>query len=292
MPSLELVITQTVNGLGVGAIYFLIAVGLTLIFGIMDFVNFAHGAFYALGAYIGFELIHDTGSFWAALVIAPLVVGVFAFILERSLLQWAYNLDHTYQIILTFGVALVISELVIIIWSTHSQNVNPPAALQGILILGGFFFPEYRLFIIGLVAIIAVVLWLWLERTRFGAMVRAGTESLPMASAMGINVKRLFAITFSVGAGLAALGGVLVAPIGNLDPFIGDRVLGLAFAVVVVGGMGSFVGALVAALLIGVIQSLTVMLWPLGGNIIVYLFMAAVLFTQRAGLFGRSTGNA
>jgi branched-chain amino acid transport system permease protein len=292
MPSLELVITQTVNGLGVGAIYFLIAVGLTLIFGIMDFVNFAHGAFYALGAYIGFELIHDTGSFWAALVIAPLVVGVFAFVLERSLLQWAYSLDHTYQIILTFGVALVISELVIIIWSTHSQNVNPPAALQGILILGGFFFPEYRLFIIGLVAIIAVVLWLWLERTRFGAMVRAGTESLPMASAMGINVKRLFAITFSVGAGLAALGGVLVAPIGNLDPFIGDRVLGLAFAVVVVGGMGSFVGALVAALLIGVIQSLTVMLWPLGGNIIVYLFMAAVLFTQRAGLFGRSTGNA
>lgn len=293
MLSPELVITQVVNGIGVGSIYFLIAVGLTLIFGIMDFVNFAHGAFYALGAYVGFELINQTGSFWAALVLAPLIVGILGFILERGLLQWSYSLGHIYQIILTLGVSLIITQLVIIIWSTHSQNINTPEALQGILVIGGVIFPEYRLFIIGLVAVIAITLWLWLEKTRFGAMVRAGTESLPMASAMGINVKRLFAITFAVGAGLAALGGVLVGPIGNLDPAIGSRVLGLAFAVVVVGGLGSLVGALVSALIIGVLQSLTVMVWPLGGDVIVYLFMAVVLlFSQRTGLFGRSTGNA
>lgn len=291
MSTFDLALIQIVNGIGVGAIYFLIAVGLTLVFGIMDFVNFAHGVFYAVGAYIGFTLVGITGSFWVALVFAPLIMALLGFLMERSLLQRAYGLDHTYHIILTFGVALIIREVIIVIWSADPQGINVPALLAQPIIWGHFIIPEYRLFIIALVAIIALLLWLWLEKTRFGAMVRAGSESLPMASAMGINVKRLFAITFAVGAALAAIGGVLVAPIQSLNPFMGTRILSLAFAVVVVGGMGSLLGALIAAIVIGVIQSLTIMFWPAGGDTVVYLFMAGVLLVQQTGFLGRSAGN-
>lgn len=287
----SLLVAQIVNGVGVGAIYFLIAVGLSLIFGIMDFVNFAHGAFYMIGAYAGFELISFTGSFWVALVLAPIIVALLGFVLERILIRRAYALAHTDQIIITLGLALILTQLVIMGWTAKSQNVNTPAILNGIVIVHGLILPYYRLFVIGFVAVVAVVLWVWLEKTKFGAMVRAGTESIDMTSALGVNIKRLFAVTFAVGAGLAAMGGVLIAPISNVDPFMGNQVLGLAFAVVVAGGMGSFVGALIAAIMTGVIQSVTVMFWPLGGNVTVYLFMALVLLTLPAGLLGRKGAN-
>jgi branched-chain amino acid transport system permease protein len=285
--STTLLVAQIVNGIGVGAIYFLIAVGLSLIFGIMDFVNFAHGALYMAGAYAGYELVHITGSFWLALVFAPIIIGLLGLFLEQLLLRQAYRLPHTDHIILTLGIALILVQLVIIGWTAQSKSMNTPAALAGIFLVHNLIFPYYRLFVIAIVAFIALLLWLLLEKTLFGAKLRAGTESLDMASALGINIKRLFSITFGLGAGLAALGGVLVAPTSNVDPFMGTRVLGLAFAVVVVGGMGSFSGAIIAALAIGIIQSVTAMFWPLGANVVVYLFMALVLLTQQAGLLGR-----
>lgn len=283
----SLVIAQIINGIGVGVILFLIAVGLSIIFGIMDFVNFAHGAFYMVGAYIGYEIIHFTGSFWVAFGAAPIVVGFLGYALERGLLRQAYGLPHTDQIILTLGIALIVTQLVILGWTAKSENVNPPDILRGIVIIGGVILPYYRLFVIGIGGAVAISLWWVLERTNFGAKIRAGTESLEMTAALGINIKQLFGAAFAIGAALAALGGVLIGPISNVDPFMGQRILGIAFAVVAVGGMGSFAGAITAALMIGVVQSLTIMVWPLGGNVVVYLFMALVLLTRQAGLFGR-----
>ncbi|MGH3098921.1 MAG: branched-chain amino acid ABC transporter permease [Streptosporangiales bacterium] len=287
--SLDAILAQVLNGIGNGMIYFLIAVGLTVIFGIMDFVNFAHGAFYLFGAYLTYQAVQLTGSFWAGIIIGPVIVAIVALALERVVLQHLYGADHTYQIILTFGVALIAVELVILMWTATPRNVPTPDLLQGRTNLLVLQFPNYRIFVILLTAALAVAIWFGLERTRFGAIVRAGTESIDMVSSLGINIRLVFALTFAVGAGLAALGGVLAAPMQGLNPFIGQSVLGLAFVVVVVGGMGSFSGALVAGLLIGIIQSLTVMVWPVGGNVVIYVFMAAVLLGRQAGLLGRKS---
>ena len=285
-------LAQLLNGVGNGMVYFLIAVGLTVIFGIMDFVNFAHGAFYLFGAYFVFAGLQWVSSFWLALVLAPLIVGLAAFALERLVLQHAYGLEHTYQIILTLGVSLIATEAVIILWGASPQNVPVPDLLSGRLDLGVIEYPNYRIFVIVLAAILAFLIWYGLERTKIGAIVRAGTESLDVVSSLGINIKRVFALTFAVGGALAALGGALAAPMQGINPFIGDSVLGLAFVVVVVGGMGSFSGALFGALLIGIVQSLTVMVWPVGGSVVIYMLMAVVLLGRQAGLLGRRTSAA
>lgn len=282
-------LAQLLNGIGNGMVYFLIAVGLTVIFGIMDFVNFAHGAFYLFGAYLVFAGVQVSGSFWVALVLAPIVVGLASLALERLVLQHAYGLEHTYQIILTLGVSLIATEVVIILWGASPRNVSVPDLLSGRLNLAVIEYPNYRIFVIGVAAVLAFLIWYGLERTKFGAIVRAGTESLDVVSSLGINIKRIFALTFATGGALAALGGALAAPMQGINPFIGDSVLGLAFVVVVVGGMGSFSGALFGALLIGVVQSLTVMVWPVGGSVVIYMLMAVVLLGRQAGLLGRRT---
>ncbi len=288
----NLLLAQVLNGIGVGMIYFLIAVGLTVIFGIMNFVNFAHGAFYMVGAYAVFTLIRLTGSFWAGLLVAPIVVGLLAWVLERSLLERLYAMDHMFHIILTLGLALVLGELSIIFWGPGPQNIGPPAGLGGVTSIGPLAYPDYRLFVIAVTAAVAVGFGIVLERTRLGAIIRAGTESIDMVSALGIDIRTVFSLTFATGAALAAMGGALAAPIRGVNPFMGDEVLGLAFVVVVVGGMGSFTGALVAALLTGIVQSLTIMFWPLGGNVVIYLLMALILLLRNAGLMGRQTREA
>ena len=283
----DVLLQEVLNGIGVGMIYFLIAVGLTLIFGIMDFVNFAHGAFYLLGAYALYALVDFTGSFWLGLLAGPLLVVALAWLLERALLRRLYQLDHMFHILLTFGLALVVGELAIVAWGAGPRNVSPPPLLAGIASLGPLVYPDYRLFVIGLTGLVGLGIWLGLERTRWGAIIRAGTESLDMVSCLGVDIRRVFSLTFAAGAGLAGLGGVLAAPMRGVNPFMGDEVLGLAFVVVVVGGMGSFAGALVAALLTGIAQSLTIAVWPLGGNIVIYVLMAAILLSRQAGLMGR-----
>lgn len=284
--STELLLAQLFNGVGTGLVYFLIAVGLTLIFGVQHFVNFAHGGFFLLGAYLAYAMTAQGVSFWVALFVAPPAVALLGFVVERLFLQRLYKVDHMYQIVGTFALLLIIRELVIVIWGPFTQTVIAPPALQGVLEIGPVVYPLYRVFVVCLAGVLAVALWLLLERTRFGSYLRAGAESNETSSALGINVNRIFWMTFALGVGLAALGGVLASPMRGITPTTGEEILGLAFVVVVVGGMGSFHGAFFAALLIGVVQSVTIGLWPAFGSVVVYLLMALVLLVRTEGLFG------
>jgi branched-chain amino acid transport system permease protein len=285
---LSLYLLQIVNGLGLGMIYFLIAVGLTIIFGLLNFVNFAHGAFFLLGSYLCYTAVSLTGNFWLALLVAPLLVAALAWVVERVLIQRIYHLPHTFQILVTLGIALIIQEASVIIWGPVGKSVAVPAALRGVVVIGNFVYPHYRIFLIAFSALIALALWLLLERTRFGALVRAGSESTETVSLLGTNIFRLFSVTFALGVGLAGMAGVLFAPLRGAQPFVGPEILGVAFVVVVIGGMGSFGGALVGGLLVGVVQSVMTTLWPQGASLMIYGAMAAVILIRPYGLFGRA----
>ena len=278
---------QVVNGIGIGMLYFLLAVGLSIIFGLLRFVNFAHGAFYLLGAYFCYQAIAWGLNFWVALLVVPLLIGAAGWALERSILRRVYDKAHEFHILITVGLALVIQEAVIMVWGPLGANVAPPDVLQGIVMWGDFVYPKYRLFVILFTAIFAVFLWWLLEGTRLGSAVRAGSESTEMVSLLGINVMRIFGLTFGLGAATAALAGVLAAPIRGAEPFMGLEAIAIAFVIVVVGGMGSFSGALVGGLLIGIIQSLMSTIWPEGARLMIYVAMGAVLLLRPHGLLGR-----
>lgn len=278
---------QIINGIGLGMLYFLLAVGLSIVFGLLRFVNFAHGAFYLLGAYLCFQVIQWGLNFWAALVVVPLLVGTLGWVVEKLLLRRVYAKAHEFHIVVTVGLALVIQELVIVFWGPLGNNVPAPPLLQGVVMWGSFVYPIYRLFVIGFTGVLAVLLWWVLEGTRLGSAVRAGSESSEMVSLLGINVFRVFSLVFALGAATAALAGVLAAPIRGAEPFMGVEALGVAFVVVVIGGLGSFGGALVGGLLIGIAQSLMSTIWPPGASLMIYIAMAAVLLLRPHGLFGR-----
>ncbi|MFC4274090.1 branched-chain amino acid ABC transporter permease [Achromobacter aloeverae] len=278
---------QVVNGIGIGMLYFLLAVGLSIIFGLLRFVNFAHGAFYLLGAYFCYQAVAWGLNFWLGLVLVPLVVALLAWLAERTLLRRVYDQPHEFHILITVGLALVLQEVVILAWGPLGDNVATPASLQGVVMWGGFIYPKYRLFVIAFTAVFALLLWWLLEGTRLGSAVRAGSESTEMVSLLGINVLRVFGLVFALGAGTAALAGALAAPIRGVDPFMGLEALGVAFVIVVVGGMGSFAGALVGGLLIGIVQSVMSTLWPEGARLMIYVAMAAVLLLRPHGLLGR-----
>lgn len=279
---------QLVNGLGLGMLYFVLAVGLSIIFGLLRFVNFAHGAFFLLGAYGCFQLVSAGLDFWWALVVSPLLIGLFAWLVEAGLFRKVYHLPHELHILITVGLALVLQEAVILYWGPHGNNVPPPELLQGVVVVGDFVYPKYRLFVIGVGLAMAAVLGAVLEGTRLGAIVRAGSESAEMVSLLGLNIRRIFSLVFALGAGTAALAGVLAAPIRGVDPFMGVEALGIAFVAVVVGGMGSFTGALVGGLLVGIVQSMMSTLWPPGANLMIYVAMALVLLLRPNGLLGRA----
>ncbi|MBR8167964.1 branched-chain amino acid ABC transporter permease [Burkholderia cenocepacia] len=279
---------QIVNGIGVGMLYFLLAVGLSIVFGLLRFVNFAHGAFYLLGAYLCYQALQWSANFWVALAVVPLVVGAFAWIVEKLVLRHVYAQQHEFHILATVGLALVLQECAILVWGPLGDNVPPPDALNGVVVWGGFIYPKYRLFVIGFTAVLAALLWWLLDGTRLGSTVRAGSESTEMVSLLGINVTRVFSLVFALGAATAALAGVLAAPIRGVDPFMGIEALGVAFVVVVVGGMGNFLGALVGGLLVGIVQSLMSTLWPEGARLMIYVAMAAVLLLRPNGLLGRA----
>jgi branched-chain amino acid transport system permease protein len=284
---MNIYLLQVVNGIGIGMLYFLLAVGLSIIFGLLRFVNFAHGAFYLLGAYFCFQLAHWGVSFWLALLVAPLAVGALGWVAEKLVLRHVYESAHEYHIVVTVGLALVVQELVILQWGAIGDTVAVPESLQGVVMWSSFVYPKYRLFVIGFTAVLAVLLWYILEGTRLGSAVRAGSESTEMVSLLGVNVFRIFSLTFGLGAATAALAGVLAAPIRGVEPFMGIEALGIAFVIVVVGGMGSFSGALLGGLLIGVVQSVMSTLWPQGASLMVYVAMAAVLLLRPHGLLGR-----
>lgn len=285
---MNLYLLQLVNGIGIGMIYFLLAVGLSIVFGLLRFVNFAHGAFYLMGAYACYAFMQLGGSFWLALLVGPVVVGFCAWVAERLLLRRIYDLPHEFHILFTLGLAWAIQELVILYWGPVGVNVSPPAGLNGVVMWGSFIYPKYRLFLIAFSALLALVIWLLLERTRLGSIIRAGSESPEMVTLLRINVYKIFGLTFALGAATAGLAGVLAAPLRGVEPFMGIEALAVAFVVVVVGGMGSFSGALLGGLLVGIVQSVMSTLWPQGASLMIYVAMALVLLLRPDGLMGRS----
>ena len=287
--SVDLFINQLVNGVGTGLIYFLLAVGLTLIFGVRDFVNFAHGSFFVVGALLGMTMLDLGLNFWIALVVTPLVVAGLGFVLEPVLIRHLYKVDPAFQIVGTIGLTLIMQELAIMIWGPANRSTDPPLELSGVVDLGFVSYPAYRLFVMAVAVIVGAALWWLIERSRFGASLRAGAEDRDMAACLGINTGLLFAATFAIGVGLAALGGVLASPTRGLNPGSAGEILGIAFVVIVVGGMGSFLGAFVGALLIGVAQSLTIAVAPAYGSVVIYLAMIVVLMVKSDGLFGKVT---
>lgn len=285
---MSIYLLQIVNGIGIGMLYFLMAVGLSIVFGLLGFVNFAHGAFFLLGAYLCFQLISMGLNFWWTLLLAPLAVGVAAWLAEKLLLRRIYALPHEFHIVFTVGLALVLQEAVITQWGALGHDVAVPAALQGVFMLGDFVYPMYRLFVIGFTVVMALLLWWALEGTRLGAIVRAGSESSDMVALLGVNITRIFSLVFALGALTAGLAGVLAAPIRGVEPFMGVEALGIAFVAVVIGGMGSFWGALAGGLLVGIVQSLMSTIWPEGARLMIYVAMAAVMLLRPNGLVGRS----
>ncbi|HQQ68828.1 MAG TPA: branched-chain amino acid ABC transporter permease [Alicycliphilus sp.] len=284
---MSIYLLQTINGIGIGMLYFLLAVGLSIVFGLLRFVNFAHGAFYLIGAYFCYQMTRWGWSFWWTLLLAPLAVGAIGWLTEKLLLRHVYAKPHEFHILVTVGLALVVQELVILQWGPLGDSVAVPELLQGVVMWGGFVYPKYRLFVIGFTAVLALLLWWLLEGTRLGSAVRAGSESTEMVSLLGLNVFAIFSLVFALGAATAALAGVLAAPIRGAEPFMGIEALGVAFVIVVVGGLGSFSGALVGGLLIGIVQSVMSTLWPEGARIMIYVAMAAVLLLRPHGLLGR-----
>jgi branched-chain amino acid transport system permease protein len=279
---------QLFTGLVLGGILVLLAIGLSLIFGLMTVVNFAHGSLYMLGAYVGFFVLGYTKSFWAALVIAPLVVGAFGLVIERLLIRPLYGRGPDDPLLLTFGLSLVLVEAVKLVAGKLGLTLDPPRALAGALDLGFMKFPAYRIFVLVVTAVVLVALWLFLEKTSIGLIVRAGSRDALMVRALGIDLGRVWFLVFGLGIGMAGLAGILAGPLRGVYAEMGIEIIIEAFVVVVVGGMGSLPGAIVAGLLIGEFISLTTFFAPKLAEIVVFMVMAAVLLARPSGLFGEA----
>lgn len=298
-----LLLVQTLNGLQFGVLLFLIAAGLTLVFGVMNFINLAHGVQYMLGAYLAVMFYGLTGSFWIALALAMATALVFGLLLEFVIFRHLFDRDHLDHVIATFGIILFLNQGVKTVWGASPLNLPIPEVLSGsILLMPGVLYPVWRLAIIAAGLLVALVLYLLVTRTRIGMLVRAGATDADMVSALGIDIRKLFMIVFGFGAMLAGFAGVMVAPILSVEPGMGDSILILAFVVIVIGGIGSIRGAFLAAILIGLVDTLgrafavdilrIVMssssartVGPAIASMLIYLLMAGVLFFRPAGLF-------
>ncbi|WP_336000718.1 branched-chain amino acid ABC transporter permease [Halorientalis halophila] len=283
-----------ISGIANGMLLFLAAVGLTLIFGVLDVLNFAHGSLYMLGAYFTYFLVSANGvlagipgAFWLALLIAPMLVALVGVVMERFVIRPVYDQDHEFQLLLTFGLVLIIDNGARILWGTNFRSVNPPELLRFQIELFGSGYPFYNIFLIIVGAIAALVMWLVFERTRVGKIVRASSQDRGIANALGVNVPLVFTGTFLVGSLLAGLGGALAAPYQSIQPTLGESIIIESFIIVVIGGLGSFSGAFVGALLIGVVNSLAFLYLPSLQPIIPFVLVAIVLLTRPAGLFGK-----
>ena len=283
----DLFALQLFAGLALGSVFVLLAVGLSLIFGLLTVVNFAHGAFYTVGAYVGVFLLGLTGNFWLTLGLVPIVVGAMGLVVERFLVRPLYGRGIDYPLLLTFGLGLVLVEIVRIVFGLEGVPFDTPKVLRGAVDLGFGFFPLYRLFLIGMTVVIVVALWLFIEKTSYGLIIRAGARDTEIVRVLGIDISRVWLIVFAIGTGVAGLAGVLSAPMRSVIPDMGTSVLVEAFVVTVVGGMGSLVGAVVAGLLVGVVVSMTSLFWPNLADLAMFALMAAVLLVRPQGLFGK-----
>lgn len=283
---MDVLLVNLLNGLSWGMLLFLISMGLTIIFGVAGVLNFAHGALFMLGAYAAMQVALWTGSFWAGLVVAPLAVAALGGILERALLRPVYGRDISFQLLLTFALLLVLEDGVRLVWGAGYHLVEPPAILDGIVPVAGFGYPVYRLFLVALGPLLGGGLWALFRFTRFGKIIRAAAADREMAAALGIRVPRLFTGVFVFGTALAALGGALAAAHQSVGPAMGERIIIESFIVVVVGGLGSFPGAFVGALLLGLLEAFGTQFVPRAQMAIPYLLLTAILVLRPRGLFG------
>jgi branched-chain amino acid transport system permease protein len=284
----DLLAMQLFTGLALGAIYVLFAIGLSLIFGMLMVVNFAHGAFFMVGAYVGLFVLMLGGDFWVALVVVPLAVGLIGLVVERFLVRPLYGRGIDYPLLLTFGLGYVMVELVRIAFGKTGYPFDTPELLQGAVNIGIGYFPLYRLFVLGAAVVVLGGLWLFLEKTSFGLIIRAGARDPQIVRVLGVDVSRVWLVVFGIGTGIAGLAGVLAAPLQGVIPEMGSTILAEAFVVTVVGGMGSIGGAVVAGLLVGVVVSMTSLFAPEMAKVSIFALMALVLLVRPQGFFGRA----
>jgi branched-chain amino acid transport system permease protein len=280
---------QLLLGLINGSFYALLSLGLAVIFGLLNIINFAHGAQYMMGAFAAYFLLQYAGlGYWWALMIVPLVVGLFGIALERTMLERLYHLDHLYGLLLTFGLALIIQGLFRHQYGSSGLPYTIPAALTGGRSLGFMVLPNYRAWVVVFSLAVCLGTWYVIERTKLGSYLRAATENPTLVRAFGVNVPRMITLTYGFGVGLAALAGVLAAPIYQVNPLMGADLIIVVFAVVVIGGMGSIMGSIVTGFALGLVEGLTKVFYPEASNTVIFVIMALVLLVKPAGLFGRA----
>ncbi|PWB19669.1 branched-chain amino acid ABC transporter permease [Comamonas sp. JNW] len=280
-------IGQLVVGLINGSFYALMSLGLSIIFGLLHVVNFAHGAQYMLGAFVAWGLLHYLGlSYWWALILAPLVVAAFGILLERTMLRHLYAVDHVYALLLTFGISILMEGAFRLWFGVSGQPYPNP--LQGGIDVGLSFLPMYRVWVILAGLAVCLVTWYFIEKTKLGAYLRAANENTPLVRTFGINVPRMLTLTYALGVGLAGFSGVMAAPIYQVSPLMGSNLMIIVFAVVVIGGMGSIMGSIITGFALGAIEGLTRVIYPEGASVVIFIVMIIVLAVRPNGLFGRA----
>jgi len=295
----QALMSQLVVGLVNGSFYAILSLGLAIIFGLLNIINFSHGAQYMMGAFVAWMGLTQVGkwigypdfsiNYWAALIVAPLIVGAFGILIERTMLKRLYQLDHLYGLLLTFGLALIIEGVFRHFYGISGQPYDIPASLTGAFNLGFMFLPKYRAWVVIASFAVCFATWYVIERTKLGAYLRAGTENPRLLQAFGVNVPLLITLTYGYGVALAAFAGVLAAPIFSVNPVMGSNLIIVVFAVVVIGGMGSIMGAIVTGIGLGLIEGLTKVFYPEASAVVIFIIMAIVLLLRPAGLFGRET---
>jgi branched-chain amino acid transport system permease protein len=280
---------QLLLGLINGAFYALLSLGLAIIFGLLNIINFAHGALFMMGAFVAWMLLNYLGvGYWWALLLSPIIVGVFGLVLEKLFISKLYKLDHLYGLLLTFGLALIIEGVFRNQFGSSGMPYRIPDALQGATNLGFMFLPNYRGWVVVAALVMCLATWLVIEKTRLGATLRAATENAPLVQAFGVNVPRLITLTYAAGVGLAAFAGVLAAPIYSVNPNMGENFIIVVFAVVVIGGMGSILGSILTGFVLGIVEGLTKVFYPEASATVIFVIMVIVLLARPAGLFGKT----
>jgi len=286
--NIGLVLPFLMNGVVLGLIFAVVALGFTLILGVMQVINFAHGALFAFGCYFAFTLQRIVG-FWIALLIAPIIVGVIGLLLERLAIRRIYGGNPLFGLLLTFGIAMASEELIRMIWGKPGHSVPAPHFVAGPINLGFMYYSKYRLFLAGLSVVIILIVWLFLEKTPYGGVIKAGAVDSEMVTALGKNLPRLRTFVFGVGAALAGIAGVVAAPIWSVRPTVGTAILMPAFVIVVLGGIGSFWGSVIGGLLVGISTSIMVLFFPRASDIVPYMLMAVILIWRPRGLLGEKS---
>jgi branched-chain amino acid transport system permease protein len=286
--TLDLFLLQLMTGIALGAVYALLAVGLSLIFGMLTVVNFAHGAFFMMGAFLGVYFMSLTGSFWFSLILVPVIVGAFGLLCERFLVRPLYGRGIDYPLLLTFGLSYVMIEAMRFIFGIEGVPSSTPPELRGAVNLGFGHFPLYRLFLIAATAVIVLGLWLFIEKTRYGLIIRAGSRDPEIVKVLGIDISKVWLLVFGIGTAIAGLSGLLAAPTRAVNPEMGIPILAESFVVTVVGGMGSLPGAVVAGLLVGVVFAMTSLFAPAYAEMSIFVLMAVVLLIRPQGFFGKA----